>query len=313
MPQLTRNDMLIMLDSALEVFQGSQYNRLDNPLKDMWINATIDDFVKDVVDAANKPNPTKRLPMGVLLYNDIIAKYNEIRTLITPAELANGSKEIYITVSAINGNGTQVTVTTTHYHGLRVGDRVTISGVTGGTGIFNGTFAVSSLPSISGDTNFIFLSTGSGSATITNAIVQYEYPRNYQAFILPTNLYHFETSESFVTPVECSVSKTIPNLVPSVYDITSYNDNPFGGGGSKMATAIFGNELRVYSLGRYNILRLTIIYIKAPAKLDDVPTNCDLPAPVHTKIVELTARKIAAFNNNENFQPIATEINNPTQ
>lgn len=82
-----------------------------------------------------------------------------------------------------------------------------------------------------------------------------------------------------------------------------------------MATSIIGEELRIYNLNRYNILKINLLFIKTPAKLTSSPqvVNCDLPANVHTKIVELTARKIAAFNNNDNFQPIATEINTPIQ
>ena len=196
---MDRATMHIMLDTALEILQGSQFNRLDSPIKDLWLNSTIDDFVRDVIDDANKPNPTKRLPNGVLLYKDIVSKYNNIRTLIRSVELTNGSQEIYIPVSAITGNGTVVTVTSTKYHALQTGDRIIVSGVTGGTGTWNGTFDITRVDA----NNFTFLSTGNGTATITNAVVRYEFDRDYQAFSLLTTpeLYHFETSSSTITPI----------------------------------------------------------------------------------------------------------------
>ena len=311
MPQLSRSDMHIMLDAALEVLQGSQFNRLDSPIKDIWLNATIDDFIKETIDSANKPNPSKRLPAGVVTYNDIISKYNDIRTLISTKELTNGSSERYIAVSSMTGNGSLITVNTTNYHALQTGDKIVVADVTGGSGNWNGTFTVTKVT----DNQFTFSSTGSGTANVTATSISYLFTRNYQAFVLPTDLYHFEASSSLVTPITCSVANTIPNVLPTTYDVQSYNDNPFGGGAKHMSTSIVGQELRVYNLGRYNIIKVDVIFIKTPAKITSSPqvVNCDLPNNVHTKIVELTARKIAAFNNNDNFQPIATEINTPIQ
>ena len=311
MPQLSRSDMHIMLDVALEVLQGSQFNRLDSPIKDIWLNATIDDFIKETIDSANKPNPSKRLPAGVVTYNDIISKYNDIRTLISTKELTNGSSERYIAISSISGNGTIVTINTINYHALQTGDKVIVTNISGGSGIWNGTFTIIKVT----DNQFTFSSTGVGTPSFTNTSIAYEFVRDYQAFVLPSNLYHFESSSSLVTPLTCSIANVISNVLLTTYDIASYNDNPFGGGGKNMATSIIGEELRIYNLNRYNILKINLLFIKTPAKLTSSPqvVNCDLPANVHTKIVELTARKIAAFNNNDNFQPIATEINTPIQ
>lgn len=299
--------MHIMLDVALETLQGSQYNRLDNPIKDIWLNSTIDDFVKDVVDGANQPNPTKRIPTGVVTYQDIISKYNDLRTLIAIADLRVGSNTDTLSLVSVIGNGTNITIITNNYHDLQIGDMINVSGLSGMSGLSgNGKFAVTT---ILDNYTFTYTATSTGTANIASAVISYEYPRNYMAFPLPNNLYRFETSSSLVRPIGCTKSyKIIPNVVPTTYDISVFNDDPFGGGAKYMATSIINNSLRVWNLNRYDILNVSITYIKRPAKLSDTVLQCDLPEIVHTKIVELAARKIAAYNSNENYQAVANEI-----
>ena len=65
------------------------------------------------------------------------------------------------TISTITGNGATVTVVTLTPHSLTVGASITVSGATGGTGTFNGTFTCATA---SGST-YTYTATGNGSPT----------------------------------------------------------------------------------------------------------------------------------------------------
>ena len=86
MPVRTRADMHIGLDLALDVLNGSPTNRLDPAIKDYFLNRTITEFVKGVIAKANKPDESKRVPLRILTYGDILSKYNDLYTLIKTDE-----------------------------------------------------------------------------------------------------------------------------------------------------------------------------------------------------------------------------------
>lgn len=65
------------------------------------------------------------------------------------------------TVSSMTGNGSTVTVTTSTAHGLLTGNSITVSGASGGSGTWNGTFTITR----TGNTTFTYSSTGNGTAT----------------------------------------------------------------------------------------------------------------------------------------------------
>lgn len=69
-------------------------------------------------------------------------------------------------ISAMTGTGAVVTTTTSARHNLLPGDIVTIAGVTGGSGVFNGIFTVADVLS---PTLFTYAATGSGTPTVTSA------------------------------------------------------------------------------------------------------------------------------------------------
>ncbi|MFH1018583.1 MAG: IPT/TIG domain-containing protein [Pseudomonadota bacterium] len=65
-----------------------------------------------------------------------------------------------LTVSSVSGNATTVTVTTTANHNLATADQVVMTGWTGGTGVWNGTYAIT----VTGLTTFTYAATGNGTA-----------------------------------------------------------------------------------------------------------------------------------------------------
>ena len=80
-------------------------------------------------------------------------------------------------ITAISGNGSAVTVTTgtteATAHGCGVGDPITVSGATGGSGTFNGTFTVASVPS----SNILtYSATGNGAPTGTTYTTKWVCP-----------------------------------------------------------------------------------------------------------------------------------------
>jgi len=113
----------------------------------------------------------------------------------------------------------------------------------------------------------------------------------------------------------------LPNILLNTYDITFYNTKPLGlylypntiTWFDLMASAIIGNgttsTLRIYHLNKYAINRTGIIYIKKPAILTSSPgiVNCDLPESVHDRIVDDTAKFIAAATSSGNYEQLLME------
>ena len=83
--------MRLGVDLQLEALQGDQFNKLDYPIKDFFLNAAIADFIKENIDSANPPNTQRRSPGGVVTYKDIINKYNNIRTIIKTVDILASS------------------------------------------------------------------------------------------------------------------------------------------------------------------------------------------------------------------------------
>jgi hypothetical protein len=71
-------------------------------------------------------------------------------------------------ISAASGTGTTVTITTAAPNDFATGDKVTIAGITGGSGTYNGDFVITRVNS----TQFTYSASGSGSPTVTTATAQ---------------------------------------------------------------------------------------------------------------------------------------------
>ena len=83
-----------------------------------------------------------------------------------PVHVINAVAGVGVTVSSVSGNGALITVTTTTNHGLATGNQVVMAGWTGGTGVWNGTYAIT----VTGLTTFTYAATGNGTPTGGTAI-----------------------------------------------------------------------------------------------------------------------------------------------
>jgi hypothetical protein len=87
--------------------------------------------------------------------------FNPNKTYVYPGYWFSGAA-IPAATNAISLSGTVATVTTTNAHGLRVGNGIFITGVTGATGTINGSWIVASTPT---NNTFTFACTATGGVT----------------------------------------------------------------------------------------------------------------------------------------------------
>lgn len=77
--------MHIAMDLGLNVLNSNRFAKIQPEAKDLILNNVIDEFITNVIRDVNSANPSQRIPGGSILYEDVIAKYNDIRTLIRTA------------------------------------------------------------------------------------------------------------------------------------------------------------------------------------------------------------------------------------
>ena len=357
MPVRTRADMHIGLDLALEVLNATPTNRMDPAVKDYFLNRTISEFVKDVINKANTPDETKRVPFRLLTHGDILNKYNDIYTLIkvddtvTPLTIIDNNFYQYTlptdllrfeasysvvlptncniypisnVISAALGSGAGNVDNGQHYYFITymygtVETNITSASVANATVVdkaVNGKISLTSIPDRPSTCTSIKIYRSKvgeawykGRLLTTLSADENTYTDNTADVDLGV-LYTGNTNET-----------TLPNLLLSNYDITAFNDNPYGGKGKYIGTILESNltllsgNLRVYHLNRYTISKLGIIYVKKPAILTSSPSavNCDLPISVHDRIVDDTAKFIAATTANNNYQQLLMEAKSQNQ
>jgi hypothetical protein len=98
---------------------------------------------------------------------NFIDEFNSAGTLVQTISLPSADSQNFA-ISAISGNGTTVTVTTSAPNDFANGQKVTIAGVTGGTGTFNGDFVIN----VTNSTTFTYSASGNGTGTVTGATAQ---------------------------------------------------------------------------------------------------------------------------------------------
>lgn len=315
MPARTRAEMHILLDVELEILQSSQFNTLDPAAKDLLLQGAVDDFIKETIDNANPPNPTKRIPGGVVTYQDTLAKYNAIHTLIEESELVSrvaGSlvPVFNVTVSHIGTSSDwYITVNCVpNVHNLQSGDKIVITGLKVDDVIYNGTYSVGTILSTY---QFKIESIGvftSLAVIDTIGTYAYTYSGKYIQYLLPTNIFHLECSYAEVSLTGCTTTKVVPNFLPSLYDITTLKLDPYIKKTGCLISSVQNNYLKIETYNDlYTIHNAYLVYIKNPAKISDI-ANCDLPPSIHDEIVKRAAKSITAFNNNPSYQAIASEI-----
>lgn len=318
MPALTRDEMHIKLDVELEAVQSSQFNYLDPPVKDIWFNLTINNFIQEVIDSANRPNPSKRLPAGVVLYKDVISKYNAIHTLIKDKPLIEVP---YITIahdeigditleeSSIIGFDLDSWNIPNVIQRFTKNDRVRILGLTATNGVtpieVSGWGVVTNSNAGYLEVSGFTLDPSYDSFDWVNATIAI-YSNQYRFYTLPSDIQLIESSYAEVALKNCSSYKFVPNLTSDTYDIITLSNDPYIKKTGCLLTTYVNGQFKVDTYGLYDIKTCNLIYIKQPA-LVSATTNCDLPANVHEEIVKRTAQLITAYNNPDNYRAMATE------
>lgn len=82
MAALTRDEMHIKMDLGLNILNSNRLGKLAPEAKDLILNGIIDTYVNDIIRKLDSANQSQRVPGGIILYDDVIAKYNDLRTLI---------------------------------------------------------------------------------------------------------------------------------------------------------------------------------------------------------------------------------------
>jgi len=346
----TRSDMHIGLDLILNVLNATPTNRLDPPIKDYFLNMTIGNFVKEVINKANRPDETKRVPFRILTYGDILNKYNDIYTLIKEDDsllpitpIANSFHYLYnypsdllrfetsysnvcpvdcitypaaTSPSLTNAGAGNVNVGQHHYFVVFV----YADGVSDVNAESISSITIASSAATVNITNIPLGSTGCTARRIYRTSINDKW---YNAKLLTT------ISDNVTTSYSDNIADSglgaigfnnqndtvLPNVLLNTYDVIAFNLNPFGGKRKYIATTLQSDGIKVYHLGRYSFSKFGIVYIKKPAVLTSSPTpvNCDLPESVHDKIVEDTAKFIAAVTANGTYQHLLMEAKNKIQ
>lgn len=336
--------MHIGLELALEVLNATPTNRMDPVIKDYFLNRTISEFVKNVINKTNHPDESKRVPFRLLTYGDIINKYNSIYTLIKiddnllpilsvidnsfykyilPSDLFRFETS-FSNVRPVNcitypsASAPTVAITGTpgyvelglHYYFITFvypTEETDVSGI----GVANVTLTTA------GQVNITNIPLGLSGCTARKIYRSKVGEKWYQAKLLVTISNNTTTTylddiadASLVTIGYSNLNDTqLPNVLLDLYDIIAFNSNPYGGKGKYIGTIIENGGLQLYHLNRYAISKVGIIYVKKPAILTSSPSiiNCDLPESVHDEIVDDTARFIAAAITSGNYQQLLME------
>lgn len=349
MPIRTRADMHIGLDLALEVLDATPMNRLDPPIKDYFLNRTISEYVKNVVAKANEPDEAKRVPFRLLTHGDIVSKYNNLYTLIkiddTLLPLTQIDNNFYQytlpsdlfrfetsfanvrpidcilypsagapTLAAAAGTGVDIGL---HYY------FVTFVYSTVETDINGINVSSITIAAPNGYVNLTNLPVGATGCTARKIYRSRVGEAWYRGRLLTT--ISDNTTLTFQDTIADSAlgalyignshDTEITNPLLQTYDIISFNNNPYGGKRKYIGTILETNGLRLYHLDRYAISKVGVIYIKKPAILTSSPgvVNCDLPESVHDKIVDDTAKFIAAATTSGNYQQLLMEAKKQNQ
>lgn len=347
MPIRTRSDMHIGLDLILEVLNATPTNRIDPAVKDFFLNRTITQIVKDVINKNNTPDETKRVPFRVLTYGDILNKYNDIYTLVKVDDtllptlpLVDNSYYNYILPSDLfRFEGS--------YSLVRPIDCITYLGAIAPTSVLssgagnvdNGKhyyFVTFIYPTLETDINGINVSnatvidkTANGKIELTNiplglttCTARKIYRSKvgeawYKGRLLTTlsdnttTVYTDNTADSSLGALYSGNTRDtqLQNVLLDLYDINLFNIDPYGGRRKLIGTILTTSGLQLHHLNRYKISKVGIFYVKKPAILTSSPevVNCDLPESIHDRVIEETAKFIAAATANGNYEQLLME------
>lgn len=323
--------MHIALDVALDIIDANPMNRLDPGAKDLVLNKTIDNFIDSVIAKANMPDENKRVPFRILTYGDILSKYNDIYTLITIEDnvlpqlpIGNSFSRYTLPTNLFKFEASYSVVRPLDCITHSAAGRTTLalSGTSGNvnTGVhyYIVTFLYDNIETdflaenavsitvvdnaVSGQINISNIPIGDTGCVARKIYRTHANGNWYDAYLVTTITDNTTTTyvdniadTSLTVPYNGNQHDTeLPNVLVAPYDIIAFNQNPFGGKKKYIGTVVEQLGLRLYNNNRYAINRVGFIYIRRPAILNDVPTNCDLPTSVHNLIVDSAAKYIAA-------------------
>ena len=353
MPIRTRADMHIGLDLALEVLNATPMNRMDPAVKDFFLNRTISTFVNDVIRKANEPDELKRVPFRILTHGDILSKYNDIYTLIKVddsllplTEIDNNFYQYILPTDLLKFESSFSKIRPLDCITYPSATKPTLTNSSGagtaqaGLHYYFVTYMYGTLETDINGINVTSLTIGANKNAELTAIPLgltgctarkiYRSKLNdpwYKGYLVTTLDNGVTQTTSTYTDTATDASLTtlyggnthdteLTNLLLNVYDIISFNNNPFGGKrkyiGSILETnptTLLSGYLKIYHLQRYAVSKVGIIYIKKPARLTSSPDimNCDLPESTHDKIIDDTAKYIAAITTSGNYQALLNE------
>jgi len=290
----TRAEMHIGLDAALEILDASPMNRLDPAIKDYFLNRTIAEFVKNVINKANEPDETKRVPFRILTHGDILNKYNDIYTLIKVDETLRP-------ITPTDNNFHQYTLPSdmfrfeASYTRLRPIDCITYDAApapvvalagSGAGNVDDGIhyyFMVYVYPTEETDVTVLNSATVTITAKGTNGkvaissipvrptgctAIKIYRTKAAEAWYLGRLLTTLSSDETTYTDNTADASlgaiyynthdTELPNLLLSTYDIIAFNNNPYGGKRKYIGTIIENNGAVTGYLKLYHLNRYSI-------------------------------------------------------
>ena len=168
--------------------------------------------------------------------------------------------------ATVSGNSITFTVTSTA--GLSTSSFVTVSGVTGGTGVFNGTWPLSVLNS---STQFTLLTTGalSGTPTVTSAVLTYSSLYNLTGTIATASGSQFTvlvsptvSADRTVTGIVATNNAVVNTASNSVFTLTALNPGSWSStlSAQVVSSGVAGRfGLNIYSAVTQNSITSTVI------------------------------------------------------
>ena len=342
MPSRNRTEMHIGLDLALETLNATPTNRLDPSAKDFFLNMTITEFVKSVIKKSNTPDEEKRVPFKILTYGDIISKYNDIYTLIKTDEtllpntiIDNNFHQYTLPTDLFRFEASFASVRPIDCITYPAATAPTLANSSGAGTVDAGIhrYAVTFVyPTVETDiinTSVATITVDSNkNVDLTNIplgltgctarkIYRTKLLGNWYVMYLVTTIsnntattYTDSATDASLTTLYSGNSNDtqLPNVLLNTYDIIAFNNNPFGGKRKYIGTIIeTPNYLRLYHNQRYAISKVGVIYVKRPAILSSIVTQCDLPEATHDQIITDTAKFISAATANGNYEQLLTE------
>ena len=329
----------------LNTLNATPTNRLDPAVKDYFLNRTISEFVKSAIRKANSPDEDRRVPFRILTHGDILNKYNDIYTLIKEDDtllpishdnysfLYNYPSDLYrfetsysvvcpldcvnkraaTSPSLVTGGAGNVSVGLHHYFivfvypdGVSEVNALSVASIT--------------IPTIASSVNLTNIPLGSAGCTARRIYRTAVGEAWYNAKLAGTISDNVTTTYTDNMPDESLGAIgfdnhndiQIVNPLVGVYDVSAFNNHPYGGKKKYIAISLQEGGIKAYHLNRYSFSKFGIIYIKKPAVLTAYPTpvDCDLPESVHDNIVEETAKFIAGAIANNNYEYLVNEVKN---